>query len=261
MLREGTTTRSSKQIAEESDALGANLTVRAGFGTPEATISASGLSDNFDQWFALMTDILLHPNFPDGELQKYKQRQLVNLRQQRTPPGFLATERFNKAVYGNFPAAVVSPTPESVRPSPGKRLPNGTGALCPAECHSRHRRRRETDSVVPKLNKAWADWKRNRFHGRIPPNPVACGGKENLPDRPPRLGPNQPGARQHRHRSPQPRLLAFEVVMNRILGGGPAGRLFLNLREEKGYTYGAYSSVTAANMRGPGELPPKSARR
>ena len=30
-------------------------------------------------------------------------------------------------------------------------------------------------------------------------------------------------------------------VMNRILGGGPTGRLFLHLREEKGYTYGAYS--------------------
>lgn len=41
------------------------------------------------------------------------------------------------------------------------------------------------------------------------------------------------------------------VVMNRIVGGGPAARLFINLREEKGYTYGAYSSFTALKYPGP----------
>ncbi|HXG51696.1 MAG TPA: insulinase family protein, partial [candidate division Zixibacteria bacterium] len=41
------------------------------------------------------------------------------------------------------------------------------------------------------------------------------------------------------------------LVMNQIIGGGPAGRLFLNLREEKGYTYGAYSSLAALEYPGP----------
>src|SRR5438094_392205 len=40
------------------------------------------------------------------------------------------------------------------------------------------------------------------------------------------------------------------AVMNQILGGGPAARLFLNLREDKGYTYGAYSSFGALKYRG-----------
>jgi predicted Zn-dependent peptidase len=35
-----------------------------------------------------------------------------------------------------------------------------------------------------------------------------------------------------------------------VLGGGPTGRLFLNLREDKSYTYGAYSSLTTAKYRG-----------
>jgi len=39
-------------------------------------------------------------------------------------------------------------------------------------------------------------------------------------------------------------------VMNRVIGGGPTARLFLNLREEKGYTYGAYSNVSAGRYRG-----------
>jgi predicted Zn-dependent peptidase len=41
------------------------------------------------------------------------------------------------------------------------------------------------------------------------------------------------------------------MVMNHILGGGAAARLFLNLREEKGYTYGVYSDVTALRYAGP----------
>jgi zinc protease len=39
-------------------------------------------------------------------------------------------------------------------------------------------------------------------------------------------------------------------VMNRIIGGGPTARLFLNLREEKGYTYGAYSNLNAPRFLG-----------
>jgi predicted Zn-dependent peptidase len=40
------------------------------------------------------------------------------------------------------------------------------------------------------------------------------------------------------------------TVMNAIIGGGPTGRLFTDLREEKGYTYGAYSNVSALQYRG-----------
>jgi predicted Zn-dependent peptidase len=47
-----------------------------------------------------------------------------------------------------------------------------------------------------------------------------------------------------------PDYIAMEV-MNRIVGGGPAARLFINLREQKGYTYGAYSSFTAVRHPGP----------
>jgi zinc protease len=39
-------------------------------------------------------------------------------------------------------------------------------------------------------------------------------------------------------------------VMDRIFGGGPSARLFLNLREDKGYTYGAYSNFTGSKYRG-----------
>src|ERR1044071_7933446 len=114
MLREGTQTRSSIQIAEEVDRLGAVLGAGASFGSPDAGLSASGLSDNFDQWFAVALDVLLHPSFPVEELDKVKQRLRAQLREQRSSSGFLLEERFYRAVYGDHPAAHVAPTLASI---------------------------------------------------------------------------------------------------------------------------------------------------
>src|SRR5882724_5083198 len=61
LLDEGTRTRTSKQIAEQIDSLGASLSASAGFGSGSTNFSASGLSDTFEQWFALAADVLLHP--------------------------------------------------------------------------------------------------------------------------------------------------------------------------------------------------------
>ncbi len=51
------------------------------------------------------------------------------------------------------------------------------------------------------------------------------------------------------------------TVMNTVIGGGPTGRLFTDLREEKGYTYGAYSNISALQYRGAGRRRWTSARR
>ena len=84
------------------------------FGSPDLVLNASGLSDNFDDWFSLATDILLSPSFPADELEKLKQRQRIQIRQQRTAANFLLNERFSRAVYGQHPAAIVSATAESI---------------------------------------------------------------------------------------------------------------------------------------------------
>ena len=114
MLTQGTKTRTSVQIAEQIAQLGASLNAASGFGSAVTVITASGLRDNFDQWFALANDILLNPTFPADELNRLKQRQKAQLRQQRTSPTFLSNETFNRAVYGNHPASRISPTNESI---------------------------------------------------------------------------------------------------------------------------------------------------
>ncbi len=88
MLKEGTTTRSSKQIAEEMERLGASIGASAPWGSNSANISASGLSDNTGQWLNLAADMILNPTFPASELNKLKQRMKVQLQQQRSSPFF-----------------------------------------------------------------------------------------------------------------------------------------------------------------------------
>src|SRR5919108_1192716 len=87
MLREGTRTRTSRQIAETLDRLGASVGAGSGFGSVETVFTASGLSENFDEWFTVALDILLHPSFPDAELSQLKERAKVHLRQQRGRSG------------------------------------------------------------------------------------------------------------------------------------------------------------------------------
>ena len=251
MLREGTKTKTSVEIAEQSAQLGAEISASAAFGSSSTLINASGLSDNFDQWLALTNDVLLNANFPADELNRLKQRLKAQLRQQRANPNFLANERFSKAVYGSYPASVVSATNESIdaitsemlakwhqdRYKPQNTILGITGDVKAAE-------------ILPKLEKALAGWKKDDLKEVLPPNPTPVVSKKVfLVDRPGSVQTTVAlGNIAIDRRDPDYIPL---TVLNRILGGGPAARLFLNLREEKGYTYGVYSSFTALKYPGP----------
>ena len=251
MLREGTKTRTSLQIAEQSAQLGAEISAAAGFGSTTTVINASGLSDNFDQWFALTNDLLLNANFPAEELNRLKQRLKAQLRQQRANPNFLSNERFSKAVYGSHPAASVSATNDSIdaitsemltkwhqeRYTPQNTILGITGDVKATE-------------IVPKLEKALAVWKKTDLKEVLPPNPKPIASKKVfLVDRPGSVQTTVVLGNIAIDRR-DPDYVALTVA-NHILGGGPAARLFLNLREEKGYTYGVYSSFTALKYPGP----------
>ena len=253
MLREGTKTRTSRQIAEEVERLGATLFVSSGFGSTSATLTASGLSDNLDEWLPLAADVLLNPSFPAEELAKLKQRLKVQLRQQRAQPSFLADERFSRAVFGSHPAALVAATPESIDAMTPELL---------AKWHREHYVPQNAiigiagdvraDELLPKLKKWLGGWPKTESKETLPPDPVAPTAKKiYLVDRPNSVQTtitmgNIAIDRRDSDYIPM-------VVWNRVLGQGPAARLFLNLREEKGYTYGVYSSFTALKYPGPWE--------
>jgi predicted Zn-dependent peptidase len=250
MLQEGTDKRAGKEIAEELDRLGASVGANSSSGSVETVFTASGLSENFDAWFGLALDILLNPSFPAVELGQFKERLKVQLRQQRGAARFLAGERFNHAVYGNHPAAVATATLESVK------------ALTPELLMQWHRQRYlprnsllavsgdiHASELLPKLEKWLADW-RGGGGQAMPPHPVpASARKVHLVDRPGSVQTTLTVGNIAIDRRSED--FVALLVMNHLLGGNSAGRLFLNLREEKGYTYGAYSRFRAVEYPGP----------
>ena len=251
MMREGTKTRNSRQIAEQIEQLGASITVSSPFGSSGALLSASGLSDNFDTWFALAADILLNPSFAADELQRLRERQKAALRNQRSQPGFLASERFSRAVFGSHPAAVVSPTVESL------------DALTPEMLAAWHKERYvpqlatmgiagdiSASEAIAKVKKWLGGWTKTDLKLTLPPDPKPAETKKiYLVDRPGSVQTTVTMGNIAVKRT-DPDYFAV-LVMNRVVGQGPASRLFLNLREEKGYTYGVYSGFTALRYPGP----------
>jgi predicted Zn-dependent peptidase len=265
MMREGTKTRTSVQIVEELARLGASVNTSAPFGSLEVGVSASGLSANFPEWFAIANDILLHACFPPNELKRFKQRMEVSLRQQRSEPGFLANERFRSMLYGNHQAAVVSTNLETVEKLTTSVLtewhrnrfaPQNTVVGIAGDV--------KASDVVKRLEKALAEWKRVDVPHIMPSGAEAGPAEALVEDRVPSAVSSKKIYLVDRPGSVQTTLylgnVALDrrdpdyiplVVANRVLGGNASARLFLKLREEKGYTYGAYSTLQAAKYPGP----------
>src|SRR5215208_1901 len=123
LLREGTTKRASKDIAEQVDALGATLTANAGLSSLTSVVSTSGLVENLDQTLALFADVIRNPTFPQAEVDEYKTRTLAQLQFQRSSPQFLAAEQFNRAIYGTgHPASLIAPPADSIKKLSSKDL-------------------------------------------------------------------------------------------------------------------------------------------
>jgi zinc protease len=250
MLREGTKTRTSRQIAEETDTLGASLSASSGYSSLTSNISASGLTDNFDQILALFADVALNPAFPADELNKLKARALAQIRLQRSQPSFLSNERFQKVMYGSHPASRVSLAAKEIEQLTPEMLqkfhaahyrPNNAifaivGDVKPAE-------------VIAKLEKTFASWKTGDVpKTAIPKVTDTASSRIYLIDRPNSAQANVVLGTLSIERT-DPDYFPL-MVMNQVLGGGAAARLFLNLREDKSYTYGAYSGVLSYKYRG-----------
>ena len=250
LLREGTTKRSSKDIAEQVDALGATLNSSSGFSSMTSVISASGLVENLDQTFDLFADVIRNPSFPADEVEKYKTRSLAQLQFQRSSPQFLAQERFSRAIYGDHPGAIVAPPVESLKKLASKDL---------AAFHSTYYRPNNAilaivgdvtlKELMPKIEKSFGDWQKAEVPAStIPAVPAQATSRILLIDRPGSVQTVlQLGTLGIERNSAD----YFSLLLaDKILGGGPAARLFLNLREDKGYTYGAYSNFGGSRFRG-----------
>ena len=110
LMREGTKTRTSPQISEAIETMSATLNVGSGLSGMSATLSGSALTEDFGKLMDLAADVLLNPVFAPEEWDRLKARTKAGFVQNRTNPNFLASETFNRAVFGTHPAGRVSPT-------------------------------------------------------------------------------------------------------------------------------------------------------
>ena len=251
MLARGTKGRKAKQIAEEIEKLGASLSVSAPYGGDSTVFSLAGLGETFEQAMMITADVLVNPVFPEEELAKLRQRELTGLQQQAANPNFLMNQKFAEVLYGKHPAAIESATAESLKAITREHLVKWhRERYAPQNALLTIAGDVDTKDILGKVKRlAWV-WTRAAFTPTLPDVPKpASERKIHVVDRPGavqtnlRLG-NLAIDRKHEDFFPL-------VLMNRILGGGSSGRLFLNLREEKGYTYGVSSRVTAGRFTGP----------
>ncbi|HEV8158994.1 MAG TPA: pitrilysin family protein, partial [Pyrinomonadaceae bacterium] len=248
MLNEGTKTRSSKQLAEEIERLGASISASAS--EDNTIIAASALSLYSSDVFRLMADMVLNPSFPENELALYKKNTIENLKYQRSQPAFLADEQMSKIIYGTHPYSIASPSAADVEKITREKLmafhdkmftANNATLIVVGDVNR--------DSLLKEIKDSFGNWKKGTAEAmKFSTPPVRTATTLTVVDRPGSLQSNIVLANLAIDRS-SPDYFPV-LVMNKILGDGGSARLFMNLREAKGYTYGAYSRFDTKRLAG-----------
>ncbi|HEY0406980.1 MAG TPA: pitrilysin family protein [Pyrinomonadaceae bacterium] len=248
LLNEGTETRTSKQIADEVARLGATLT--AGVNSDYTTVAASALSMYGDQILDLMADITLHPSYPQNELDLSRQNRKQGLMAQRAQPSFLAGERLSRILFGQHPYATISSTPESLDAMTRDKLlsfhqamfiPNNAVLVVVGNV--------KRDAVLKRVNDLFGKWAKGQTQtDNFPAPPARSARAIYIVDRPGSAQSNIVIANTSINRT-SPDYFPM-LVMHTVLGANASSRLFMNLREKRGLTYGAYSSLDTRRAAG-----------
>jgi predicted Zn-dependent peptidase len=248
LIKEGAGSRTSEQLAREVETLGGRLFSASGDDYTE--VGGAVVSENAERMVEIIGDVVLRPTFPADEVALYKNNRIQNLAVQRQDPAFLLSEHFNRIIYGAHPYATSAPTPDSVASMDRAKIeefykanytPAGAvivivGDFDPAKMEARAR------AVFDR-------WKAPATREATFPAIVDRAAlRVYLIDRP---GSEQADFRIGNLATARSGAGYFPLlVTNTILGGGTSSRLFLNIREQKGYSYDVYSAVNAPLQRG-----------
>ncbi len=251
MLQEGTTNRSSQQLADQIANLGASLTT--GSSREDARINVSSLKTNFAQSLALLADMALNPVFSPAEVDRLKGSRLGALAQQRSSAGALAAVLSNQSLYGDAHPLGASElgVEDSIKATDSAALkqfwqthyrPDQAALIVAGDVSDQ-----ELRQLVQTFFGAW----------RKPATAVAAAYKSIAKSTAARVVlVDKPGAPQSvlsvvsiGPRANDPKA-ASANVMNDGLGGLFTSRINSQLREVKGYTYGIYSNYTMGQESG-----------
>ncbi len=235
LLRKGTQTKTSFEIASALDSLGAHLEVVAGFDT--VTLSLFVLRKNFFSALAILVDLLQAPAFDENELRLEKEIFVQNLQVNNEKTNVLASKEIRKTIFGP-PHPYGNSTEEAdalaIQPEGLKKFFRDHFAL-----HSAYFLGPVSDADIQQILTSLT------FPGKppaVPHIPQATQGTSHALSKP---GSVQASIRLGK-RCQVKRCEAeyFDAVMfNHILGGFFGSRLMKDIREEKGLTYGIHSAM------------------
>lgn len=245
LLRRGTAGMEKAALDEAIDYLGASVNTTAN------SVSGSSLTTNFNKVVAIMADIALHPSFPANELEKIRKQELSGLAQAKEDPNSVANNVVSKLVYGpNHPYGEVETeaTAKNVTVADIKKYydtywkPNIAYLIFVGDITDEQARKlaEENFGKWPKGDVTVPAYSTPQPAAKtfvaIVDRPVSVQSVINLVA-PVQLKPGVPDVIPAR-------------VMDNILGGSASARLFNNLREKYGFTYGAYSSISSDKLIG-----------
>jgi zinc protease len=241
MLLEGTRTRSARQIADEIAFYGASLECEQGF--DRATLTLYCLARHLKQLLPLVVAVITEPTFPSAELDLLKTRTVQNVRIERQKPSYLASERFSRNLFSaTFPYGSVfnEATFQNITNDELKAFHQATYQLSSAEVFLCGDVDVEQEELVTKLIGEHSSTNLPLIVEEVQLNSAPSKDHVLLADsiqsslRIGRLWPSLNHPDTH----------SLQVLV-KVLGGYFGSRLMRNIREDKGYTYGIYASVSA----------------
>jgi len=240
LLTKGTASRSAEQLAATIEGVGGSLSASAS--DDFLTVSADALSDQLALVFELLGDVTQHAAFPESELALARTRALSALALSLSQPASLAARIFGKEIYGPNPygrsatrESYNAVTRDDVTQFAADRLrPSGALLVVAGDV---------TEPRVRALvERVFAGWRGGPPPARPLPPPPATAATDILLV-------HRPGSAQanivlgNTTTLPADPVYYPGRVATQVLGGGADSRLFLILRERKGWTYGAYANL------------------
>ncbi|MDQ3687261.1 MAG: insulinase family protein [Acidobacteriota bacterium] len=240
MLDEGTRTRSALDISNQLSAVGASLFTNSNWDASSASLQT--LTRNLDRALDIFADVVTNPAFPEGEIQRQRQSRLTALRQRRDNANAIASVVYPALLYGRthpygHPLLGDEKSVTAINAGDVRKFyetyyrPNNAALIVVGDV--------KPDTLVPQLERALGNWKK----ADVPAIDVSAAPVERR--QPTIYLVDRPGAAQSvlsigHVGVPRATPDYFSLLaLNRLLGGQFVSRVNLNLRENKGYTYGA----------------------
>jgi len=250
MLDEGTTTRSSLQIADEVAQLGGALGPDTAMDA--TTVSVRSLAKNFPAMLDLLADVVLRPSFPADEIERQRASRLAQVLQQRDSPPQIAAQTMSMALYGArhpYGYAEIGTEGSIKTTSRGDLVAFWKEHFMPNEAALVVAGDISMAELRALAEKALGAWPRGTPQRRAPGAPATTAARLVIVDKP---GSPQTQVRVATIGVPRStRDFRPLQVMNLILGGSFSSRINMNLREQHGYTYGANSQFVFRRHAGP----------